>query len=197
MADAAQYQELVKLYGTFGDGELMELGQGMGDLTEMAQQALKGELARRGLQVSETREPEPEPGMSDDEMERLRAYAELAPPECVFEFADEQGASTALRALTAEGIEAVALVGEGAGFEGRGPRVVVAPEDAGRAEALLSQPLVERFRNAEEIPPEFDLPVCPECGGEETLLEAVDPVNHWRCDGCGHSWVEGSGGSVQ
>ena len=36
------------------------------------------------------------------------------------------------------------------------------------------------------------MPRCPACGGEETLLESVDPVNQWRCDGCGHTWLEES-----
>ncbi len=197
MDDAVQYQELVKLYETYGDGELVELGRGMGDLTEMAQQALQGELARRGLKVEEEAR-EPERGLSEFEMTRLREYAALAPPECVFEFADEQGAMTAFRALTEEGIEAVALGAGEMGMGERGPRVVVGPEDAGRAEAVLSQPFTKRFRKEEEEenPAEFELPECPECGGGETLLEAVDPVNHWRCDDCGHSWVEGGDGSV-
>ena len=40
IGDAAQYQELVTLYGSYGDDELIELGRGMADLPEMAQEAL-------------------------------------------------------------------------------------------------------------------------------------------------------------
>ena len=50
--DAAQYQELMTLYASYGDGELMTLARGMSDLTEMAQEALRGEISRRGLKVS-------------------------------------------------------------------------------------------------------------------------------------------------
>lgn len=199
MADAAQYRELVALYGTYGDRELIELGRGIVDLTEMAQQALQGELTRRGLKLEEASDPEPARGLTEEELARLRAYAALAPPECVFEFAEEQGASAAYYALVEEGIEAVALGAEGSGVGERGPRVVVGPEDAVRAEAILSRPLAKRFRKEEEEegPADFELPECPKCGGGETLLETVDPLNHWRCDDCGHSWVEGEMGSVQ
>jgi len=197
IADAAQYQELAKLYGTYGDEELLVLARGMADLTETAQEVLKSEIARRGLtaSVGETARPEEPSRLSEDELTNLRAYAALAPPECVFEFKEEHGASAAYRALEEEGIDSVLLAGDGPGEGQRGPRVVVAPGDAQRAEALLSHPLAARFRSetAEETPAEFDLPVCPACGGGETLLETVDPVNHWSCEGCGHSWVEDGG----
>ena len=74
----------------------------------------------------------------------------------------------------------------------RGTRVVVAPEDAEEAARVLSQPLAERFRREveEAVPEEFALPQCPKCGGNETLLEAVEPANQWHCDDCGHDWLE-------
>jgi ribosomal protein L37AE/L43A len=42
----------------------------------------------------------------------------------------------------------------------------------------------------DETPAEYDLPRCPACGSEETVLESVDPVNQWLCEGCGHTWME-------
>jgi hypothetical protein len=199
IGDAAQYQELVKLYSTYGDEELIALGRGMADLTEMAQEALKGEIARRRLTITEAAEPDEAHALSEDELANLRAYAALAPAECIFEFGDTHGASAAYRALAEEGIESVVLSVDGSRLDQHGPRVVVAPGDARRAEAILSQPLAERFRSEaeEEAPAEFDLPACPACGGGETLLESVDPVNRWRCDDCGHSWLEGDAYPVQ
>jgi transposase-like protein len=67
----------------------------------------------------------------------------------------------------------------------------VTPKDAERAATILSQPSADELKaEAEETPGEFDVPRCPACGGEETLLESVDPVNQWRCEGCGHTWLE-------
>jgi hypothetical protein len=194
--DATQFQELVMLYGTYGDEELLTLGRTMSDLTEMAQEALKTETARRRLTVAAVGEPAKDRILSDDELSDRRSYAALAPPECVFEFEDGHGASAAYLALGEAGIESVVLSEEGSDM--RGPRVVVAPQDAERAEALLAQPLAERFKTeADEVPAEFDVPVCPVCDGLETLLESVEPVNEWRCDDCGHVWLEDAASSMK
>jgi hypothetical protein len=195
IGDAAQYRELVTLYGSYGDNELVELGRGMTDLTEMAQEALKGELTRRGLKIAPAGKPVEARVLSEGDLADMRSYAESAPAECIFDFEDERAVTAAYYALTAEGIEAIVVSGVsgvsgGARPDKRGPRVVVTPKDAGRAAAILSQPSAEELK--EEAFAGFDLPKCPACGGAETLLESVDPVNQWRCDGCGHTWLEES-----
>jgi hypothetical protein len=198
IGDAAQYQELVTLYGSYGDGELIELGRGMADLTEMAQEALKGELTRRGLKIAAAREPVETRVLSEDDLADMRAYAELAPAECIFEYADERAASAAYYALTGEGVEAIVVSSSSRKFDNRGPRVVVTPKDATRAATILSRPSAEELKeDTEEAFAGFDIPKCPQCGGTETLLESVDPVNQWRCDHCGHSWLEESVSSVE
>jgi intracellular sulfur oxidation DsrE/DsrF family protein len=192
IGDAAQYRELVTLYGSYGDEELVALGRGMADLTEMAQEALKGELLRRGLKIAPVGEAVRARVLSEDDLLDMRAYAESAPAECIFDFEDERAVTVAYYALEGAGIEAIVLSG-GARPDKRGPRVVVAPKDAERAAAILVQPSAEE-RNAEteEAFSGFDLPKCPACGGVETLLESVDPVNQWRCDNCDHTWLEES-----
>jgi len=192
IGDAAQYQELVTLYASYGDVELMTLARGMSDLTEMAQEALRGEISRRGLKVSATPERSETRMLSEDDLADLRAFAALAPAECVFEYEDGHGASAASLALREAGIESVVLQQDGSRMDVRGTRVVVAPEDAEEAARVLSQPLAERFRREveESAPEEFALPQCPKCGGNETLLEAVEPANQWHCDDCGHDWLE-------
>jgi hypothetical protein len=190
IGDAAQYQELIALYSSYGDDELLALGRDMADLTEMAQEALKGELARRSLKIAPAGEPIPR-AISDEELADMRTYAEQAPEECTFDFEEERGASAAYYALAAEGIEAIVVSPSRSRFGERGPRVVVKPNDAGRAAAILSEPSTEKLTaETETVTADFDLPRCPSCGGEETLLESVDPVNQWRCDGCGHTWLE-------
>lgn len=191
IGDAAQYQELMTLYASYSDGELVALARGMSDLTEMAQEALRGEISRRGLKVSAPERSEARV-LSEDDLADLRAFAALAPAECVFEYEDRQGASAASLALREAGIESVVLQQDGSRMDVRGPRVVVAPEDAEEAAMVLSQPLAERFRREveESVPEEFAVPKCPKCGSQETLLEAVVPANLWRCDDCGHDWLE-------
>jgi hypothetical protein len=197
IGDAAQYQELMTLYGSYGDDELVELGRGMADLTEMAQEALKGELTRRGLKVVPAGGPVEARVLSEDDLADMRAYAESAPAECIFDFEDDRAVTAAYYALTAEGIEAIVVSG-GARPDRRGPQVVVTPKDAARAAAILSRPSAEELRmETEEAFAEFDLPRCPVCRGVETLLESVDPVNQWRCDHCGHTWLEESVSSTE
>jgi hypothetical protein len=189
IGDGPQYQELVTLYGSYGDDELVAQGRGMADLTEMAQEALKGELTRRGLKIAPAGEPVEARVLSEDDLADMRTYAELAPAECIFDFENERAVTAAYYALTAEGIEAIVVSG-GARPDKQGPRVVVTPKDAERAAAILLQPSAEELK--EEAFAGFDLPKCPACGGAETLLESVDPVNQWRCDGCSHTWLEES-----
>jgi rubrerythrin len=206
IGDAAQFQELVTLYSSYGDEELVQLGQGMADLTEMAQEALKGELLRRGLKGAPTEKPAAARVLSEDDLSDMRAYAASAPAECIFDFEDERTVTAAYYALTGEGIEAIVVSGGvvsggavsgGARPDRRGPRVVVTPKDAERAAAILSRPSAEELKaETEETFEGFNLPQCPACGGEETLLESVDPVNQWRCDHCGHTWLEESVSSV-
>ena len=194
IGDAAQYQELVALYSSYGDDELVGLGRGMADLTEMAQEALKGELTRRGLKIAAAGGPVEARVLTDEDLADMRSYAEVAPAECIFDFVDERTASAAYYALTGEGIEAIVVSAVLAGsskFDNRGPRVVVTPKDAKRAAAILSQPSADELKaETGETFDEFALPHCPACGGEDTLLESVDPVNQWRCDDCGHTWLE-------
>jgi hypothetical protein len=191
IGDVDQYQELVALYGSYGDEELVELSRTMGDLTEMAQEILKGEMGRRGLKVGAAAQPAETRVLTDEDLADMRTYAELAPEECIFDMESEQAASTAYYALTYAGIEAIVVSASRSKFDNRGPRVVVKPENAKRAVEILSAPTTEILESeGGSVAETFDLPRCPACGGEETLLESVDPVNEWKCDGCGHQWME-------
>jgi hypothetical protein len=193
IGDAAQYNELVTLYGDYSDDELVELGRGIADLTEMAQEVLKGEVARRGLKIAAAGEPVEARVLTEEDLQDMRAYAEVAPAECIFDFEDERSAAAAYYALAAQRIDAIVVSPGGTKANYHGPRVVVTPKDAERATAILSEPSTEKLTaEKEEVPEEFALPHCPSCDGVETLLESVDPVNQWRCDDCGHTWLEES-----
>ncbi len=192
IGDAAQFQELVTLYGSYGDGELIALGRGMADLTAMAQEALKGELTRRGLTLAPAAKPVEPRVVTDEDLADMRTYAESAPGECIFDFQTEEAASAAYYALTREGVNAIVVSPKNGTPDNRGPRVVVTPKDAERAAAIFSQlstdKLTEETLQAAET--EFEVPRCPACGGEETVLESVDPVNQWQCEECSHTWLE-------
>ncbi len=191
IGDAAAYQELVALYGSYSDEELVQLGRNIGDLTDTAQEVLKGELARRGLKIKPAENPREARVLAENDLADMRSYAELASAECIFDFESEREASAAYYALTGQGIEAIVVSSNKAKSGNRGPQVVVKPKDAARAAEILSAPSSETLTTEiSKAPAEYEAPRCPACGGEEIVLESVDPVNQWLCDGCGHTWLE-------
>ncbi len=191
IGDASQYQDLVTLYGSYGDAELVALARGMADLTDAAQEALKDEMTRRKLDIAASSKRAESREVSDEELLDMRTYAVTAPDECIFDFESEEAVQAAYYALVREGIRAVVVSGDGVRNDHRGPRLVVTPNDAKQAAAILSEPSTDALTaEADETADGFALPHCPACGGEETLLESVDPVNQWRCDDCGHTWLE-------
>lgn len=57
---------LLRMYGEMGDGELLGLSATAGDLTEVAQDALAGEMKRRGLEAAEAPGAGAAPLQADD-----------------------------------------------------------------------------------------------------------------------------------
>jgi hypothetical protein len=195
IGDAAQYQELVTLYSSYGDDELVELGRGMADLTEMAQEALQGELTRRRITI-----PTSESGMPKNVREpdpALDRFVDLAPEDCVWEFAETEDALAAYEALRASGIESSVILPRAETLDMGAPRLAVLPQDVERTEAILSKPIPEEFRILVRTRDQFVVPCCRRCGAGDPLLESIEPTNQWRCDQCGHTWLEESVSSVE
>jgi hypothetical protein len=191
VSDSEQYSELTRLYAEYGDDELIALGRQVGDLTETAQEALKGELARRRLVVSpKVKEPVVDEVEEEESDVSLFEFAELAPDDCVWEFAETDDAEAASAVLSSARIRNQVLSQATRKFDMRGPRVVVAPDDAERAATVLAQPIPEEFRKSEKVG-DFEIPTCPGCGAADPLLEEIEPTNKWRCEVCDRVWVDG------
>lgn len=197
IGDANKYQEFVERYRAYGDAELLELAASADDLTEAAQEALRVEIGARRLVVPakapvvRRREIAEEIGVAGDSLASLRDFADLAPDECVWEYAEVADSAAAMRALAADGIESVVVQAGGRyGTDSRPPRLVVGPDDVERAELILSRPIAAEFRDDGAAEEEYVEPMCPACGAAEPLLEAVDPVNQWSCEACGHLWAD-------
>ena len=189
--DAEQFSGLTKMYGKMSDQELVELARGMEDLIEVAQSALKGELARRRLSRA-VEELEPADALEEelDGVSLPEGYAFRAPNHCVSEFDDEEDASAAALWLKSEGIESQVILPSSGRYAVRASMLAVAPGDAARMAELLAQPIPEEFREMLRNKDEYVVPTCPACGSDEILLEEVEPANKWVCDACGHAWVE-------
>ena len=209
---AVERQRLSEHYGSLIEEELCALMHDAGDLTEIAQQALRDELARRGLSKEmralvqkkkrdvqaihdETRywglnlyEAPPAKGV-DEDRDRIIA-AEYTWKTKLCECETEEQAWLIAETLRRAGIEAW--------VQARGlryPRISVAADQLEQARVIASQPIpaeviAEAKRDAEETPESFKMPICQRCGAGDPFLMAFDPINRWKCGACGEVWAD-------
>ena len=189
IGDQAQYRDLVTLYGTYGDEELIELSRGMDDLTAMAQEVLKGELTRRRIPIPSPKDAKL-PNNANDSDSEIDRFADLAPEDCTWEFSEAEDALAASEALRAAGIENSVILPRSDTLDMRPPRIAVSPEDVEKTEAILSKPIPEEFRTLVRTRGEFVVPSCKKCGAADPVLESIEPANEWRCEVCGYTWTD-------
>jgi hypothetical protein len=201
---AEEWQRLTEHYRGMLDGELEELADSFGDLTETAQQVLRNELRSRGLD---------EPGAK-------KAAARYAAPAAPARFAsqadksngDEEGdlpkgytwktplcecdtsaeAYQLKQVLQRAGIDSWI---EGANSRSGGyPKVLVAADQLEQAIEIANQPIPQEIVEESRIEvPEYVPPTCPKCGAEDPVLESAEPTNAWLCEACGEQWSEPEG----
>jgi hypothetical protein len=202
-----EWRRLSQLYREMSDEELYELDDDFAGLTEQAQQILRDEMRTRGLARprpasveanlsersaasawdSSADAPRAEDGAEESGLPREYTWKTL-----LCECNDSDEAWMVREALRQAGIESWI---DGQGYrivEGINyPRILVAADQLEQAREVATRPIpqaiVEQFR----MPPEeFKPPVCPKCGAEDPLLEAVDPVNSWLCESCDYQWTD-------
>ena len=177
----ADWQSLTKLYGEMYDDELLELNDGIGDLTAVAQQVLRDEIKKRGLSktapqitpIADLPAAEGEPSQSDQ-------THEFTWKTLLCECNSREEATPIRLALGQAGI--------GSWIEGpnsryamdfSNPRILVAADQLDQAREILSRPispdLVEQSK--EEIP-EFEFPVWNELQKSKgrVLLDFLDKL---------------------
>lgn len=191
-------QRLAQLYAGMNEGELEKVAQDGPELTEAAREALRRELAKRGLAVEVADPP--------------TGYDEVGLQEwiTVERFRDLPEALLAKGALESAGIECqltddnlVRLDWFWSNLVG-GAKLNVKPEDAGAARAILEQPIPESFEVEGEG--EYQQPRCPKCHSVNITYEGLNkpvayatayfgvpvpvPSDAWRCEACGCRWKE-------
>jgi hypothetical protein len=195
-----EWRRLTQLYREMGDEELYELDASISDLTEQAQQILRDEMRTRGLTrprlasaVADLSERSAAPGScpgaeaaADDGRGMTGDEEEDRPCEFTWktllcECNEQEEAWQIHEALKQAGIESWV----------EGPKVIVAADQLEQAREIIAQPIpqaiVEFFNACDE---DFKVPVCPQCGAGDPVLESADPVNAWRCESCGKQWTE-------
>jgi hypothetical protein len=215
---AREWQRLTHLYGEMSDGQLLELAENFGDLTEMAQPILRDEMKKRGLdEPVEALEPPLDPS------EQKPAFAAFAPQ---FSRSRPSADSAGENEGEAEGVEwtwktelcscatkeEAWQIGEAlrlAGIENWAMRpgvslgsrsvtslevqILVAADQFDDARAVLAKPIPQEIIDQSKVKVEdFVPPACPKCGASDPLLESVEPVNTWRCEVCDAAWTDSS-----
>ena len=190
-------QEFAATYTSMTDGELENLAGEAGDLIEAARNALRSEIARRGLDITlaET---------------RTRDVPEWRKPVTLRQFRDLPEAQLAKSILDTASIPCyladenlVRLDWFYSNAIG-GIKLWVNEEDAETAKALLDAEIPEQF--AVQGIGEYQQPRCPNCNSLDIALEDLNKpatfagffVNlaipwkrrPWKCNSCGREWKE-------
>jgi hypothetical protein len=196
------WSDLTENYRQMSDGELLELEESRADLTEMAQQVLRDEIRKRGLDEKKPAEAAKFTGRDAVVHWESPRYRDMArepsegggtPHEFTWktllcECETTQEAWQVAETLRRAGIESW-VTRSMAAWDASGPRVQVAADQFEQAQAILASPIPQDVvEESQSKVPEFELPACPMCGAADPVLEGVDPVNAWVCESCGAEW---------
>lgn len=212
------WQDLTDNYRQMSDGELLELAAKPEDLTEVAQQVLRDEISRRGLDKPQRATPESGGvvsksyhhvvgGVFRDEYvpSSTEDSEELDDDDGGDEPAHEYTWKTLLcgcesndqawqlrEALKRHGIESWVRAISASSMDVVGPQIYVAADQLEQAQTVAAQPIPQDIVDDwNTVIPEFEPPKCPNCGSKDGVtLESTDPVNSWFCEACGAEWTD-------
>jgi len=209
------WQDLTENYRQMSDGELLELAEKPQDLTDVAQQVLRDEMKLRTLD-----KPQPRTATVGMTSVLRKNYDILAGPladsyvvpsdpddqgtdndeggACAYtwkvrlcECSDTQEANQLSEALERAGIESWVEAMPPYAIGVGSPRILVPADRLEEARAIAERPIPQDIIEKSKVEvPEFVVPVCPECGAHDPLLESIDPVNAWVCEACGAEWSD-------
>jgi len=199
MAEPNEADRLAKLYAAMSDGELEKVASEGDELTADARDALRAEIAKRGLPI-ELPEPLPEVEIRP-ELQKwivLRRFRDL--PEAILAKGSLESSSIECVLTDENMVRLDWFISNGIG----NVKLNVKPEDVEAAEAVLSQPIPEEFDYGDESA--FEQPTCPKCGSLDITFETLNkpiayatagflhfplPVKSekWICNACGVRWV--------
>jgi hypothetical protein len=183
-------------YVQMSEGELLNLATSYHSLVEPAQDALRGEFARRGMEPPMVEEPGE---MASERLVTVRRYRDTSEAIVARTVVESAGIFCFLRDETL-----VRMDWQVSNFIG-GISLQVRPEDATEAAELLGQPVPASIAFEGEV--EFVQPRCPHCGSIDITFQGRNrsaalvstftlglplPLGgeSWRCDTCGCRWAD-------
>ncbi len=202
-----EWQRLARLYADKSDEELVDLSEDFGNLTEVAQQALRDELRKRKLSapaVAPAMTPDNRPGFAG--WNRGADQVNTPSREADGEASEDQPRDYSWRTQLCqcdsnEQANLLHMTLLNAGIESWVdfpdpeqklgldlPRIFVPADQLQQARQIAAQPIPQEIM--EESNAAFVAPRCPKCGATDPLLESVDSANHWLCESCGAEWTD-------
>ena len=212
-------QRLIAFYSGQMDGELEKVATQAYELTDLAREALKTEIARRGLGVELVESApvvkelpampgDPPPPEPPAEHLALDGQFELRDLVAIRKFRDLPEALLAKGSLESAGIDAVLTDDNVVRLDWfwsnlmGGIKLNVDRENAGAANSILDQPIPENFDVVGVG--EYEQPRCPKCQSLDVNFQELDPAAYlslmlvpvpfhrraWRCHACRAQWED-------
>lgn len=207
---AGEWLRLSEHYRQLSDDELVDIARQTSELTDMAQQALAQEIAKRRLKLppeesAAPRSPEPQPDSAEDgespyakdrELVDIRTVWSLADALKLQHLLDTAGIPFYMGPEKATGVDAVS-----SNFA-NGLNVQIMQVGVPWARQALQQYFPADEPPEEKADESDDLAIhCPRCHSMEVVFEDPDrgPDNadgkpsskfKWTCDSCGHEWED-------
>jgi len=215
----SERKRLIEFYSQQMDGELEKVAGQAYELTDLAREALRAEMARRGLSAAFVEQaplaavPAARPGDPPPKPPRAAPLPggelELQDMVTIRKFRDLPEALFAKGSLESAGIECAMLDDNMVRLDWfisnllGGVKLQVRAEDASIAEEILSQPIPENF-DVTGIG-EYEQPRCPKCQSLDVNFQEVTPAAYvsayvnvpipfhrraWRCHSCDAEWED-------
>jgi hypothetical protein len=187
---ADEYRRLEELYGEMSDSRLQDMADQVGDLTYLAQQVLRAEVSKRGLDKQA-----PDVSPEDDIPSDIGLTG-------IWRAKDPTKARSIIDILKSAGIPAC-MVPEKVEFTDGGFEdwvdIKVVQSDQGRAYELLRQYFPPEQESEERLEEDNEhVAVCPTCHSPEIVFQSlnIEPAPgaaakyNWTCDACGYQWED-------
>jgi len=204
---AAEYLRICDHYRSLTDGELLVLARQPSELTDVAQQALAGEISSRRLKVQPDNpavSPRPQPPLDiqdpadpnydeDKHLVTIRTVWSLADALQLQNLLDTAGIPFYIGPEKATGLDAVTSnFADGLDFQ-----IMSIGVPSARQAMQNYAPDDDRAQEPEEELEDASVR-CPKCHSSEVVLDETEPVREgaspqrfrWTCDACGHHWED-------
>jgi hypothetical protein len=197
-----EYQRLADLYAGMEQGELEQIAAQAESLTDVAKQAIRAEMSRRGMPPPLEAHPEASISKEPKPPVMIRRYQSL--PEALLSksILDSAGIESFLADENLVRIDWFYsnLVG--------GIKLLVRDDDADASSKLLAQEIPEEFNVAGVG--DYQQPRCPRCQSFDVTFDELNkkvaymgflflkpPISitssKWKCHACGNEWEDGVG----